>query len=71
VRELFVDAAFDLALVVDGVEADDALEEDVQLRVRARVARDFKERLEDVYARCALSRGILKRRSKGQGAHCG
>jgi hypothetical protein len=48
VRELLVDPPLNLGLIVNGIEADHALEEDMKLRVCLRVLRHFKEGAEDV-----------------------
>ena len=46
IRILLVDPPLRLGLIVDGIEADDALQEYMQLRVRRRVLRNFEKRQE-------------------------
>ena len=47
-RELAIDAAFSLALIVHGIETNHTLQENVQLGVRLRVSGDFEQGLEEV-----------------------
>ena len=47
-RKFAIESTFDFGFVVYAVEANDTLEEDVQLRVRGRVLSHFEERLEYV-----------------------
>lgn len=45
-----MEAPLGLGLVVDAVEADDALEEDVQLGVRSRILGHLEQRKENVWS---------------------
>lgn len=47
-REFAVQPPFSFRLVIDTVEADDTLQEDVQLGMARWVTSDFEERVEDV-----------------------
>jgi hypothetical protein len=64
--ELAVKPALGLGLIVDRVEADDALEEDVELGMGRRVGGDFVQGLKDV---CAARRSSATTAPKHGGAH--
>ena len=48
IREFAVQPALGLALIVNAIDADNALKKDVQLRMRGRILCRFKEWCEDV-----------------------
>ena len=49
VRELLVEPTFRLRLIVNAVEADDTLQEDMELRVGRRILRNLEERKENIF----------------------